>query len=45
MLVGGKQGATEWQRRCAGDLELGDGGRVRRHQLVEGSLNFDRAAA
>ena len=42
---GGKQGATEWQRRCAGDLELGDGGRVRCHQLVEGSLNFDRAAA
>ena len=42
---GGKQGATEWQRRCAGDLELGDGGRVRRHQLVEGSLHFDRAAA
>src|SRR5271170_43190 len=42
---GGKQGATEWQRRCAGDLELGDGGRVRCHQLVEGSLNFDRTAA
>src|SRR5271168_5333576 len=42
---GGKQGATEWQRRCAGDLELGDDGRVRCHQLVEGSLNFDRTAA
>src|SRR5271167_4916361 len=42
---GGKQGAAEWQRRCAGDLELGYGGRVRCHQLVEGSLNFDRAAA
>jgi len=41
----GKQAAAERPRRCTGDFDLGDCGRVRGHQLGEDSLNFDRAAA
>jgi hypothetical protein len=41
----GKQGATEWQGRCAGGFESGDHGRVRGDELVGGSLHFDRAAS
>ena len=41
----GKQVATEWKRRCSSGFEAGDGGRVRRHQFGEDSLNLERAAA
>ena len=40
-----KQFAAKGQRRFSRELEAGDCGGVRRHQLGEGSLNLDRAAA
>ena len=41
----GKQAVTERKRRCSSGLEVGDGGRVRRHQLGGAPLNFEQAAA
>ena len=41
----GEQLAAQGKRRCSREFKAGDGGGVRHHQLGEGSLNLDRAAA